>query len=834
MFANRRLKSILPVLVIAFLPALMSAQQRYLYDKLTVGTGANPIAVASGDFNNDGRVDLVTANQGSNSVSVVLGRADGSFNPKTDYGVGTEPVSVAVGDFNGDGNLDIAVANSKDNTVSILIGTGTGGFQPHVDYSTGLNPRSMAIADLNGDGKLDLVTANVTSNSISVLLNNGDGTFGSKSDYATGLGPQWVILADFNGDHKLDVAVANSSANTVSVLLGDGAGKFGAHSDFATDTRPVSIAAGDLNRDGKMDLVVAQNLGKNLISGVGVLLGRGDGTFQPIVQYTTGSQPAGILVADVNADSIPDVVVSAANTVTPGPIGFLLPGGVSVFIGKGDGTLTPQVSYATGAGCSAVIAADVNRDGVVDLVTANVDDNSATVLAGQGGGKFSLSSVVSKTVSFGLGVGDFNHDGAFDLVTSDGIADIDVFFGTSTGKFLPGVPYGAGRNPELLAVGDYNRDGNLDVAVLATNSNTQGTVFIFLGNSDGTFTSGASYSTGIIPISIVTADFNQDGILDMAFTNLDSFNISVMFGNGDGTFQPAVNYPTKYGQQPVGLVAADFNNDHFPDLAFTNNLNRYLSMLLNDGTGHFGLEAQFTTHSNGYTIVAGDVNHDGNTDLFFGPNGSDSLEVFLGNGDGTFQPSVKYSTGNLASISDIKIVDVDGDGNNDVVAGVADYLSVLRGKGDGTFDAHNDFLMPRPSILQLAMVDFTGYHALDATTTGTYGTMILRNNPVIALDPNNVKFGTQKVGTTSGSRVLTISSSGIADLQIKTILLTGANSGDFSQSNNCAGSSVPGGESCSVTITFTPQAVGARSATVLIGTAVGNAAYAVSLSGTGK
>lgn len=148
-----------------------------------------------------------------------------------------------------------------------------------------------------------------------------------------------------------------------------------------------------MNRDGKMDLVVAENLGANMISHVGVLLGRGDGTFQPIVQYNIGSQPVGLLVADVNADGIPDVVVAETSAVTPGPLGYLLPGGVAVLIGKGDGTLTPQVSYATGSICSDVIAGDVNRDGVVDLVTANLGDNSATVLAGQGGGKFSVTTV---------------------------------------------------------------------------------------------------------------------------------------------------------------------------------------------------------------------------------------------------------------------------------------------------------------------------------------------------------------------------------------------------------------------------------------------------------
>jgi hypothetical protein len=231
------------------------------------GTGGSPPSVAIGDLSGDGKPDLVAANYGSNTVSVLLGNGDGTFGANVDYGTGSNPLSAAIADVNGDGKLDLAVANNGSTTVSVLVGNGDGSFGAKVDYGTGSNshPASIAVGDVNGDGKPDIVTANSGSNSVSVLLGSGNGTFGGYVDYGTGSGPFSVAMGDVSGDGKPDLAVANSNSNTISILLGNGDGTFGAKVDYGTGLDPLSVAIGDVSGDGKPDLAVA-NFGSNTVS----------------------------------------------------------------------------------------------------------------------------------------------------------------------------------------------------------------------------------------------------------------------------------------------------------------------------------------------------------------------------------------------------------------------------------------------------------------------------------------------------------------------------------------------------------------------------------------
>jgi hypothetical protein len=268
------------------------------------GAGSNPSSVAVGDFNGDGKLDIVVANDGSNNVSIFLGNGDGTFQSAVNYGVGSAPLSVAVGDFNRDGNLDLAVANELSNNVSILLGNGDATFQAAVNYGAGSTLFSVAVGDFNGDGKLDLTVADAVSDYVSVLLGNGDGTFKTAVQYVAGLEPDSVAVADFNGDGKLDLAVANYESNNVSILLGKGDGTFEATVDYGAGTGG-PVAVGDFNGDGKLDLAVANVTSDN----VSVLLGKGDGTFQAAVNYDTGSFPYSLAVGDFNGDGRLDLAV---------------------------------------------------------------------------------------------------------------------------------------------------------------------------------------------------------------------------------------------------------------------------------------------------------------------------------------------------------------------------------------------------------------------------------------------------------------------------------------------------------------------------------------------
>jgi hypothetical protein len=330
----------------------------------TPATGSKPFSVAEGDFNHDGIPDLVVANSASNTVSVLLGNGDGTYQTQATYATGNGPYSVTVGDFNGDGNLDLAAANLTDNTISVLLGNGDGTFQAQKTYGTGGGPNAVALGDFNGDGILDLAVANQSDATVSILLGNGDGTFETEQPYPTGNGPVSIAVGDYNGDGIPDLAVANNLDGTLSVLLGKGDGTFLTQVPYTAGNKPISVTSGNLNSDTALDLAVA-----NLADGtVSVFMGNGDGTFQSQVTCPVGTNPYAV-VANNFAELGPlDLAVanSGANSVT-----LLVNNGSGVFAGQ---------NYNTGTGPIALAAGDLNGDGLPDLAVVDNSGNAATIL----------------------------------------------------------------------------------------------------------------------------------------------------------------------------------------------------------------------------------------------------------------------------------------------------------------------------------------------------------------------------------------------------------------------------------------------------------------------
>jgi hypothetical protein len=275
--------------------------------------GSAPIRLVAGEFRTgSGILDLVVGNRGSNTIGILRGNGDGTFQSPITIGGFSGPQVVAAGDFNQDGNLDLAVTNVFSNTVSILLGNGDGTFQSSVTYTTFSQPRDLLTSDLRHNGKVDLVVTPEEGsdhpNDIMVLLGNGDGTFQDPVSYHVSQ-PANLAVGEFRtGSGILDLAVTDRYNNTVSVLLGNGDGTFQAPVTYPVgdSSSYPTVNVGDFNHDGIIDLVVT-NFGGSTVS---VLLGNGDGTFQAPLAYNVGSQPVSTAVGDFNGDSYDDLAVS--------------------------------------------------------------------------------------------------------------------------------------------------------------------------------------------------------------------------------------------------------------------------------------------------------------------------------------------------------------------------------------------------------------------------------------------------------------------------------------------------------------------------------------------
>ncbi|WP_263357652.1 Ig-like domain repeat protein, partial [Acidicapsa ligni] len=331
-------------------------------------------------------------------------------------------------------------------------------------------------------------------------------------------------------------------------------------------------------------------------------------------------------------------------------------------------------SNCNNANCVA-IASDVDGDGIPDIVYTNYNNNTVSISIGNGDGSFlaPVSYAAGTNPGF-IAVGDFNGDGVPDLAVSNtGSNTVGVFLGNGDGTFQPQVVYGAGVSPEGVVVGDFNGDGIADMLVVNGNNNT---LSVLLGNGDGTFQAQITTLVGShAPSAVAVADFDGDGILDVAVSitsgTAASSETAIFLGNGNGTFESLAAYSPA---ESSSIAAADFNQDGIPDLVYSNHGGNTVSVMLGNGDGTFQTAVPYTVGSNVGSVAVGDFNVDGNPDIV-APSGNLSggtTAILFGNGDGTFQPQVSYA----AAGNGVAVADLNGDGLPDVVA-INDQLSIL-------------------------------------------------------------------------------------------------------------------------------------------------------------
>jgi hypothetical protein len=802
---------------LAFLASVgASAQTVSFVARLDLPVGQGPSAIATADFNADGNLDLVTSNEFSNNISVLLGNGDGTFQTAVSYAAGTNPIAVTVGDFNGDGKPDLLVVNGNS-SVSVLLGNGDGTFQAPVATNIVTNQLSdVTVGDFNGDGKLDLaMPVAVTQegdSALTVMLGNGNGTFAAPIVANAGPVPTPVAMqsVDINGDGKLDLVTVNSAA--VSVFLGQGNGTFQAPVDSAVSTPPAGFALADFNGDGKLDLAFQ---GDGTTS---VLLGNGDGTFQPAVTSSNSLGSSDTVVAgDFNGD---------------GKVDLLVPG-VAVLLGQGDGNFQNPI-FSTMPGLDAVVG-DFNGDGKLDVATTRSTSSIplASVALGNGDGTFQVGTSVSppsegpggRTVS-SIIAGDFNGDGKSDVMQLMAQTEFNgwfaVFLGNGNGTFLaPLVTFldSPCFNLCYAASGDFNKDGKLDLAV-----SVNGNIGIFLGNGDGTFQPEVNYAGAGSYVAV--ADFNADGNPDIVMS--DGENVSVFLGTGTGSFGAPITSPV--GGPANGLAIADFNGDGKPDLAVATGSS--VAILLGNGNGTFATAVDYPTGAGSVSVAVADFNNNGTLDLATANSSSNTVSVLMGNGDGTFGAAINLPVGGTPNF--VAVSNFNGDQNADIAAfnSFWEDVSVLLGNGDGTFQTPVN--VGALGFGSIAVADFNGDLSPDLAVAGSPISLLFNraSGPDPILVPNAVNFGAQVPGVTSAGETVTLNNIGRSALTITSITVAGPQSKEFAQSNTCD-VSVAAGASCAIVITFTPASPGAAQATLDIADNGPGSPQGVPLSGTG-
>ncbi len=659
------------------LPDLVTTNEEtvFVMRQVSPGAFAAPVAAALqdwidepvlADLDLDGDLDVAApvdfgAAGAPDFVGVLLGDGDGMLSAPVLLDTAQDPSDLAIADLDADGAPDLLAPGSAGTRISVFLGVGDGSFAPKVDVSAGLSPFKIDVGLANGDDDVDVV-ALAFGGTCKTLAGDGAGGLTEVASVEVGSKAREISVGDVDSDGDLDALVSYAEATNYRVLLGDGAAGFVPQPFVLAPSTTLDGELADLDEDGDDDLVVLLDEVEQIPEWTGfiVQLSHGDGTFAAPVGYGTNRTPADLVVADLNRDGDLDLFATAPFTF-PQITAVLLPG-------RGDGSFGPLLR--TGDAPEEAVLADLDGDGVRELVVACGAGDGVALHAGLGHGAFGAPALTDMgKFPTAVAVGDVFEDGLPDVVVANRWSTGSVTARPGDGALGLGAPLVSAPDavPFSMAAGDVNLDGHLDLA-LGCNS-FPATARLLLGAGDGSFALADSVHIGGLPDACALGDLDGDGWLDLVVAPTGPAKVVWAMGDGTGLLGPpsfvVVPY---YHQHDVAL--GDLDGDDDLDAVSSGGDAGGLNLLLNDGTGALavGPGLPFTKT---WGVAIADLDGDDVADVLaaaeYTPTTSTfgSLVTWPGLGGATFGPPAVTTV--AANARELLADDVDGDGAPDAI-----------------------------------------------------------------------------------------------------------------------------------------------------------------------